>query len=67
VNSILQQGFEAELKQRLDELGRKVADTMKRSEEQSDIINRLQGTVSASSSSCAWLWVATFVQQHISF
>ncbi|CAM6077498.1 unnamed protein product [Sphagnum tenellum] len=41
----LKQGFEAELKQRLDELGRKVADTMKRSEEQSDIINRLQGTV----------------------
>lgn len=42
---LLQEEFEAELKRRLDEIGRKVADTVKRSEEQSDIIERLQGNV----------------------
>lgn len=43
---LLQEEFEAELKRRLDEIGRKVADTVKRSEEQSEIIERLQGNVS---------------------
>jgi hypothetical protein len=37
------------MKQRFDELGHKVVDTIKQSEEQSDIIDRLQGTVSACS------------------
>lgn len=41
----LKEEFEAELKRRLDEIGRKVAETVKRSEEQSEIIERLQGTV----------------------
>ena len=34
-----------ELKRHLDEIGQKVAETVERSEEQSDIIARLQGTV----------------------
>lgn len=37
------------MKQQFDELGHKVVDTIKQSEEQSDIIDRLQGTVSACS------------------
>ncbi|KAH9575892.1 hypothetical protein CY35_01G134800 [Sphagnum magellanicum] len=41
----LKEGFEAEMKQRFDELGHKVVDMIKQSEEQSDIIDRLQGTV----------------------
>ncbi|CAK9858328.1 unnamed protein product [Sphagnum jensenii] len=41
----LKEGFEAEMKQRFDELRHKVVDTIKQSEEQSDIIDRLQGTV----------------------
>jgi len=45
---LLQEEFEAELKRRLDEIGQKVADTVKRSEEQSEIIDRLQGNVSFS-------------------
>ncbi|CAM6020254.1 unnamed protein product [Sphagnum balticum] len=41
----LKEGFEAEMKQQFDELGHKVVDTIKQSEEQSDIIDRLQGTL----------------------
>lgn len=43
---MLQEEFEAELKRRLDEIGQKVADAVIRSEEQSEIIERLQGNVS---------------------
>jgi hypothetical protein len=50
------------MKQRFDELGHKVVDTIKQSEEQSDIIDRLQGTVSACSNlhvkpCLAFLWI----------
>lgn len=41
----LKEEFELELKRHLDEIGQKVAETVKRSEEQADIIARLQGTV----------------------
>uniref|UniRef100_A0A7I4FVD3 Nucleoprotein TPR/MLP1 domain-containing protein n=1 Tax=Physcomitrium patens TaxID=3218 RepID=A0A7I4FVD3_PHYPA len=41
----LKEEFQVELKRRLEDIGRKVADTVKRSEEQAEIIDRLQGTV----------------------